>query len=191
MGQTEVRKLKSKLLSSTLANSAIIHMKTPHINVITSYTEGLHLSKLIPMSVLPNWEMVSYKCVYLKKSTSLGSKRQGRLVKTGSRKKEKNLSRTSWRNHDSLFHYCNCERAVIYSAEIWRKEFSFVLTESQHDSEGIRGQSEMIEWKKTDKWQERFQAYPHRFRLSDNDCSAVKQRECRKRGKTAIGTRAT
>lgn len=54
MGQTEVRKLKSKLLSSTLANSAITHIKTHHINVITSYTEGLHLSKLIPMSLLPN-----------------------------------------------------------------------------------------------------------------------------------------
>lgn len=58
MGHAEVRKIKSKLSSLTLANSAIIQIKTLHTEVIMSYTEGLHVSKLKSMPMLPNWEMV-------------------------------------------------------------------------------------------------------------------------------------
>lgn len=58
MGHDEVWKMKSKLSSFTLPNSAIIHIKALHAKVIISYTEGLHPSKLKPMPVLPNWEMV-------------------------------------------------------------------------------------------------------------------------------------
>jgi len=42
--------------SSTSKNSTAIHIKTPHTHVITSYTEGLHLSKPRPTPVLPNLE---------------------------------------------------------------------------------------------------------------------------------------
>lgn len=54
MGHAEVRNIKSKLSSFTLANSAIIHIKTLHTEVIMSYTEGLRVSKLKSMPMLPN-----------------------------------------------------------------------------------------------------------------------------------------
>lgn len=51
MGHDEVWRMKTKLLSSTPGNTATIHIKTPHPNVIISYREGVHLSQARPILI--------------------------------------------------------------------------------------------------------------------------------------------
>lgn len=58
----EVQRMKSKPISSTPGNSAILHIKTSDTNGIVSYVsyiEGSKLSKARPGPVLPIWETTS------------------------------------------------------------------------------------------------------------------------------------
>lgn len=79
--------MKSKLLASMPGNSATILIKTPHTNVIISYTEGSHLRKPRSMPVLPDLEQPNLS----QKSVRLGSEEHSSISEGCKQKESKGL----------------------------------------------------------------------------------------------------
>lgn len=93
-------------------NSAAIHIRTPHTNVIISYTEGLHLSKPRPLPVLPHMESQT--------SVRLGSEGHSSISEGCKEKKSTGLEQNlifKKKSRDTSPWYCNYEHAVTDTAE--------------------------------------------------------------------------